>query len=69
MKYRHHIGMDAHSRSSTFAVMDNRGRVVQRAVVTTCETELLGFIRSLRGPCPPPHPALAVSSCTRKPMS
>ncbi len=49
MKYRYHIGMDAHSRNSTFAVMDNRGRVVQRAVVTTCETELLGFIRSLRG--------------------
>jgi len=41
--------MDAHSKNSTFAVMDNRGRVRQRATVATKETELLGFIRSVRG--------------------
>jgi transposase len=49
MKYKYHIGMDAHSKNSTFAVMDSRGRVLQRVNVTTTETELLGFIRSLRG--------------------
>lgn len=49
MKYKYHIGMDAHSQNSTFAVMDNRGRVLQQATVSTNETELLGFVRSLRG--------------------
>lgn len=49
MNYKYHIGMDAHSKSSTFAVMDSRGRVLQRANVSTNETELLGFVRSLRG--------------------
>ena len=49
MKHKYHIGMDAHSKNSTFAVMDNRGRVRQRATVATNETELLGFVRSVRG--------------------
>jgi len=50
MKYRYHIGMDAHSRNSTFAVMDSKGRIMKIATVATTEKELLGFVRSLRGP-------------------
>lgn len=49
MKYKYHIGMDAHSINSTFAVMDSRGRVLRLATVATNERDLLGFIRSLRG--------------------
>jgi transposase len=49
MKHRYHIGLDAHSKNSTFAVMDRRGRLVQRATVVTNETELLGFVRSVMG--------------------
>jgi transposase len=49
MKYRYHIGLDAHSKNSTFAVMDHRGKVLRRAEVGTNETELLDFVRSWRG--------------------
>jgi transposase len=41
--------MDAHSKSCTIVVMDKQGRVISRAQVTTNETELLGYIRSIRG--------------------
>ena len=49
MRHRYHIGMDAHSKSSTFTVMDNRGKVMKRATVATSEKELLGFVRSIKG--------------------
>lgn len=49
MSYKYHIGMDAHSKNSTFAVMDRRGRILRRATVPTSETEILGYIKSLRG--------------------
>lgn len=46
MKY---IGMDAHSRTSTFVVLGKSGRVLRRAKVATTESELLGFVRSVKG--------------------
>ncbi len=49
MRYKYHIGLDTHSTNSTFAVMDNRGKVLRIATVATSERELLGFVRSLRG--------------------
>jgi Tfp pilus assembly protein PilN len=49
MRYKYHIGLDTHSTNSTFAVMDNRGKVLRIATVATSERELLGFLRSLRG--------------------
>ncbi len=50
MKYKYHIGMDAHSKTCTFVAMSHKGRVVQKAKVATNETELLGFVRSLPSP-------------------
>jgi transposase len=43
------IGMDAHSRTSTFVVLGKSGRVLRRARVDTNESELLGFVRSVKG--------------------
>jgi hypothetical protein len=42
-------GLDAHCRNSFFAVMDERGRVVQKHKVETNEAGLLNFIRSVPG--------------------
>jgi transposase len=46
MKY---IGMDAHSRTSTFVVLGKSGRVLRQARVKSTEKELLGFVRSVKG--------------------
>lgn len=46
MKY---IGMDAHSGTSTFVVIGERGRVERSAVVATQEDKLLDFVRSVKG--------------------
>lgn len=43
------IGMDAHSRTSTFVVLGTSGKVLRRARVKTQEDELLAFVRSVRG--------------------
>jgi len=43
------IGMDAHSRTSTFIVLGKSGRVLRRAKVATAESEVLGFVRSVKG--------------------
>ena len=43
------IGMDAHSRTSTFVVLGKSGRVLRHAKVNTTESELLRFVRSVRG--------------------
>lgn len=43
------IGMDAHSRTSTFVVIGKSGKVLRSARVNTEEKELLGFIRSVHG--------------------
>ena len=44
-----YIGLDGHSKTSTFAVINGHGKVVASQQVITCERELLGFIRSLSG--------------------
>jgi len=49
MRYKYHIGLDTHSTNSTFAVMDNGGRLLRMATVATNEKDLLSFIRSFRG--------------------
>lgn len=46
MKY---IGMDAHSTTCTFEVLDHRGRIVTSGCVPTGERELLSFIDGIRG--------------------
>lgn len=46
MKY---IGMDAHSRTSTFVVIGKSGRVLRQARIASTEKELLGFVRSVKG--------------------
>ena len=46
MKY---IGMDGHSRTSTFVVIGKSGKVLRRAKVKTQEDELLAFVRSVKG--------------------
>jgi len=43
------IGMDAHSRTSTFVVLGKRGRVLHRARIDTTEERLLDFVRSVKG--------------------
>jgi len=50
MEYKYYIGMDAHSKTCTFAVLDSKARVIQRAKVRTNERDLLGFVKSVRGP-------------------
>ena len=49
MRYRHYIGMDAHSTTCAFAVMNSTGKVVRRARVATRESDLVEFIDSLTG--------------------
>jgi transposase len=46
MKY---IGLDAHSRECFFVVLGKGKRVLRRAAVKTSETELLDFVRSVKG--------------------
>jgi transposase len=43
------IGMDAHSRTSTFVVLGKSGKVLRRAKAKTQEDELLDFVRSVKG--------------------
>ena len=50
MTYRYYIGMDAHSKTCTFAVMNRRGKVVKKASVETTEAELLKLVSSVKGP-------------------
>lgn len=42
------IGMDAHSRTSTFVVLGKSGKVLRRARVKTPEDQLLDFVRSVK---------------------
>jgi len=49
MEYKYYIGLDAHSRTCTFAVMNGRGRVLGRQRVPTEERALLDVVRGLRG--------------------
>ncbi|MDJ0764307.1 MAG: hypothetical protein QNJ97_15105 [Myxococcota bacterium] len=44
------IGMDAHSRTCTFVVRANNGNILRRARVSTTDSELIRFVRSVKGP-------------------
>ncbi len=44
------IGMDAHSKTCFSVVMNKRGKVVRKQRVKTNEGEILGFVRSVKGP-------------------
>lgn len=46
MKY---IGMDAHSKTCFFVVLNKRGKVVSKKRVITNEADLLDFVRSVKG--------------------
>lgn len=45
----HYIGMDAHSKTSMFVVVDPKGKETQALRINTSETEILKFIGSLKG--------------------
>jgi hypothetical protein len=44
-----YIGMDAHSKTCMFVVVNSSGKEIKTARVNSSETEILKFIRSLRG--------------------
>ena len=46
MKY---IGMDAHSKTCFFVVIDKRGKVLIKKRVNTNEADILSFVRSVKG--------------------
>ena len=48
---KHYIGLDAHSASCTFVVVNGNGDITHRAQVKTSENEktLLGFLAALPG--------------------
>ncbi|HUU01398.1 MAG TPA: transposase, partial [Myxococcota bacterium] len=46
---RYNIGLDAHSQTCSFVVMDPKGRILLRKRVETTEAEILEVIRSLKG--------------------
>jgi transposase len=46
---KHYIGLDAHSATCTFVVMDESGQVTHRSIVKTSEGTLLGFLGTLPG--------------------
>lgn len=50
MKYRYHIGLDAHSRNCVFAAMDSDGRLEERAKVPTHDKALVRYVQKWRGP-------------------
>ncbi len=45
----HYIGMDAHSKTCMFVVVNGRGQETRAQRINTGETEILKFIRSLKG--------------------
>lgn len=45
----YYIGLDAHSKTSTFAVVDETGRCTHRREVLTSEASLNSFIKSING--------------------
>ena len=44
-----YIGLDGHSKTSTFVVINGHGKVVKTQQVITCERDLLAFLRGLSG--------------------
>lgn len=45
----HYIGMDAHSKTCMFVVVNGRGQEIRSQRVNTSEVEILNFIGSLKG--------------------
>jgi transposase len=46
---KHYIGLDAHSATCTFVVVDESGNITHRTIVKTSEGTLLGFLGTLPG--------------------
>lgn len=46
---KHYIGLDAHSATCTFVVINEAGDITHRAIVKTSEGTLLGFLKALPG--------------------
>ena len=46
---RYYIGLDAHSTTSTFAVVDENGQCVLRETVKTSEQSLIHVISKIQG--------------------
>lgn len=44
-----YIGLDAHSKTCTFVVIDHYGNEQRSQVVRTSEAEIIGFLRQLKG--------------------
>jgi transposase len=44
-----YIGMDAHSKTSMFVVVNSSGKEIKTARVNSCEKEITNFLGSLRG--------------------
>jgi len=44
-----YIGLDAHSKTCTFVVLNNAGHEMRRAKVETSEKNILGFLSTLKG--------------------
>jgi len=43
------IGLDAHSKTCFFVVLDKRGRVLIKKRITTNEADILSFVRAVKG--------------------
>ena len=43
------IGMDAHSKTCFFVVMNQRGKILKKMRVKTNEAEIVAFVRSVKG--------------------
>jgi transposase len=56
---KYYIGLDAHSKTSTFVVLDSNGQVVSSSTVGTTETSILDEVRCLQG-----SKALVLEVCT-----
>ncbi len=44
-----YIGLDGHSKTSTFVSVSEKGRLLAKSQVVTCERDLLAFIREQKG--------------------
>jgi len=44
-----YIGLDGHSKTSTFVTMNEKGKLLEQKQVVTCERELLEFVREQKG--------------------
>lgn len=45
----HFIGLDAHKASCTFVTQDEKGKIKRKAVIETCDQDLIQFIKTIPG--------------------